>query len=102
MPTIHAERCAICDTAVGEGASVCPDCEKAFGFVAADRTDFDGATLDLEKYTCQMFPWEPIKCYPASIKFNWIWLILAVGLALLVILLALFQTPLPSCWEISS
>jgi hypothetical protein len=102
MDAIQAERCAICDAAIGEGAIFCPDCEKAFGSVAADRNDFDGVTLDLEKYACPMFPWDPIKRQPVLIKSNWLWLSLAVGLVLLVILLALFRAPLPSCWEISS
>lgn len=97
----HAEYCGICG-AIGSFASVCPDCEKSFESVASDRFDFDEAILDPEKYTCRMFPWEPAKWQPALINSNWAWFILAVGLALIVILLALFRTPLPSCWEISS
>jgi hypothetical protein len=102
MHANHAGRCAICDAAVGERATFCLDCEKSFAPVAPDGTDFDGTPLDLEKYACQMFPWEPTTRHPALIESNGIWLILAVGLVLLVVLLALFRTPLPSCWEISS
>ena len=64
------------------------------------RTD-SNARFDPEKYRGRMFPWEPIKFQPALINYNRTWLILAAGLALIVTLLALFRTPLPSCWEIS-
>jgi hypothetical protein len=33
--------------------------------------------------------------------FNKTWLILAVGLAVIVILLSLIRAPLPACWELS-
>jgi hypothetical protein len=101
MQAVHSDHCDICGGATGDGATVCPDCEKSFESIDSDRTDSNETTLDLEKYTCRMFPWEPIKCQPALINSNWTWLTLAAGLALLVILLALFRTPLPSCWEIS-
>jgi hypothetical protein len=101
MDSIHAGRCGICDATIGEEITVCPDCEKSFGSVAPVRTDSNAARFDPEKYRVRMFPWEPIMWQPALINSNRTWLILAVGLALIVTLLALFRTPLPSCWEIS-
>jgi hypothetical protein len=101
MDAVHSGRCGICNATIGQGITVCPDCAKSFGSVAPVRTDSNGARFDPEKYRVPMFPWEPIKCQPALINPNRTWLILAVGLALIVTLLALFRTPLPSCWEIS-
>ena len=101
MDAVHSGRCGICDANIGEGTTVCPDCEKSFESVPPVRTDSDAARFDPEKYRVRMFPWEPIKCQLALINSNRTWLILAVGLALIVTLLALFRTPLPSCWEIS-
>jgi hypothetical protein len=49
-----------------------------------------------------MFPWEPMKSQPALIISKRAWVILAIGLVILVLLLALLRTPLPSCWEINS
>ena len=100
MDAVHTGRCGICDATIGEGTTVCADCEKSFGSVAPVRTDCN-ARFDPEKYRGRMFPWEPIKFQPALINSNRTWLILAAGLALIVTLLALFRTPLPSCWEIS-
>jgi hypothetical protein len=36
------------------------------------------------------------------ISVSTVWLVLALGLIVLVLLLALIRTPLPSCWELSS
>jgi hypothetical protein len=101
MYAIHADHSGVCGT-VGGASTPRPDCEKSFESIVADRNDADEAMLDLEKYTSRMFPWEPIKSQPALINCNSIWFILIVSLVLLVILLALFRAPLPSCWETSS
>jgi hypothetical protein len=101
MHPFYTNRCGICGAAIRGVATVCPECEKSFESIGTNRTNDEEAALDLEKYNCRMFPWEPMKTQPALIDSNWTWLILAVVLALLVILLALLRTPLPSCWEIS-
>jgi hypothetical protein len=59
-------------------------------------------TLDLDKYNPRMFPWEPVVAPVRLIGVHSGWLLLALGLVVLVLLLALIRTPLPSCWEISS
>jgi hypothetical protein len=48
-----------------------------------------------------MFPWEQISTQPRLICADPVWLLLALGLVVLVLLLALVRTPLPSCWELS-
>ncbi len=58
--------------------------------------------LNLEKYGGRMFPWEQMLTQPRLITIHFAWLVLAIGLIVLVFLLALLRTPLPSCWEISS
>jgi hypothetical protein len=63
---------------------------------------FETTPLDLRKYNSRMFPWEPVTAPPRLISVQPVWLILALGLVILVLLLALFRTPLPSCWELSS
>jgi hypothetical protein len=58
--------------------------------------------LDLDRYNPRMFPWEPAVAPARLIDVHPGWLLLALGLVVLVLLLALFRTPLPNCWEISS
>jgi hypothetical protein len=47
-----------------------------------------------------MFPWEQSANQLRLIGTNRGWLILALGLVVLVVFLALLRTPLPSCWEL--
>jgi hypothetical protein len=58
--------------------------------------------LDLGKYSARMFPWEQVTAAPRLISVSTVWLVLALGLIVLVLLMALIRTPLPSCWELSS
>ena len=95
--------CGICGAEICDEGTLCQDCQRAFepnpGGEAAPP---HASSLDLQKYNSRMFPWEQMTTQPRLIRFNPIWLFLAIGLVVLVLLLALLRTPLPSCWEISS
>jgi hypothetical protein len=99
QPTGH---CSICGAEVRGEVAVCQECERSFQSPQSDGAALDESVLDLNKYNCRMFPWEPITNQPALITSRWVWAILALGLVALVVLLSLLRTPLPSCWEISS
>ena len=94
--------CGICGTEVWGEGTLCPECQRAFEPGPEGETVSETSLLDLGKYNSRMFPWEQIATQPRLIRVNSIWLVLALGLVVLVLLLALFRTPLPSCWEISS
>jgi hypothetical protein len=94
--------CEICGAEVcGEG-SVCQDCQLSFEPGSEEEKTGPSAPLNLEKYGGRMFPWEQMLTQPRLITIHFAWLVLAIGLIVLVFLLALLRTPLPSCWEISS
>jgi hypothetical protein len=94
--------CGICGVEVcGEG-TVCQECQRAFEPGPAGETAAEMSPLDLEKYRARMFPWEQVATAPRLISIHPVWLALALGLIVLVLLLALIRTPLPSCWEVSS
>jgi len=92
--------CGICDAEILGAGTVCHQCQRSFetGPGDADET----IPLDLGKYDFRMFPWEQIAIPPRLISVNPVWLFLALGMVVLVLLLALLRTPLPSCWELSS
>jgi hypothetical protein len=93
--------CEICDAEVcGEG-TVCQECHRAFASGQGIEAACEISPLDLSKYGSPMFPWEHIATQPRLICPNSVWLLLALGLVVLVIFLALVRTPLPSCWELS-
>jgi hypothetical protein len=76
---------------------MCAECSEAFdtsGNVPA------GDTIDVERYVAKMFPWEPSKIAPNLISGRWAALMLCFALVLIVVLLALLRTPIPSCWEV--
>lgn len=94
--------CGICGAEIcGEG-TVCQECQSAFDTGSGGEIDFKTGSLDLGKYDSRMFPWEQITIQPHLISINLAWLIAALALVVLVLLLALLRTPLPSCWELSS
>ena len=94
--------CGICGAEdCGDGA-VCPKCQRAFEPRAGDDAPRERSPLDLGKYGPRMFPWEQMASPPQLISVHPLWLVLALGLVVLVLLLALLRTPLPSCWELSS
>jgi hypothetical protein len=95
-------RCGICDAQVCDEGTICPRCQRDFESSLEEKNPSGGASLDLGKYASRMFPWEPIQTEPRLISVHLVWLVLALGMILLVFLLALLRTPLPSCWEISS
>jgi hypothetical protein len=94
--------CGICDAAFSGDLSICPECESAFQPAPEAQTAREVMPLDLEQYSCRMFPWEQSRNQLRLIGANRAWLILALGLVVLVVLLALLRTPLPSCWELAS
>jgi hypothetical protein len=94
--------CGICGAKFcGEG-SVCQDCQLSFEPGSEEEKTSASDFLNLEKYGGRMFPWEQMLTQPRLITIHLAWLVLAIGLIVLVLLLALLRTPLPSCWEISS
>ena len=94
--------CGICGAKFcGEGP-VCQECQRSFEPGSEEENIGQSDPLNLEKYGGRMFPWEQMLTQPRLITINSAWLVLAIGLVVLVVLLALLRTPLPSCWEISS
>jgi hypothetical protein len=94
-------RCGICGTDVHGELAVCHECQQAFEPDDESENVVSPSSLDLRKYDSPMFPWEQPIAQPRLISLNPLWLI-ALGLVVLVLLLAIVRTPLPSCWEISS
>jgi hypothetical protein len=95
-------QCSICEATVSGDVSICPECDQAFESTPSSHTASDAAPLDLTQYSCRMFPWEQGNFRLPLMSANRAWLILALGLVVLVLLLALLRTPLPSCWEVAS
>jgi|SRR5438552_2733172 hypothetical protein len=94
------DRCDICGAVTGDETPICSECERAFGPALLVEAAGAEPLLDLEQYSCRMFPWEQSRNRLRLISSNRIWLIPAIALALIVILLALIRAPLPSCWEL--
>ena len=94
--------CSVCRATLSGEVSICPECERAFESMPGMQTAGDAGPLDLRQYACRMFPWEQGHYRPPLMSANCGWLVLALGLVVLVLLLALLRTPLPSCWELAS
>jgi hypothetical protein len=94
--------CEICGARLGPEGAVCPECQLAFAPGPEDESASEAGPLDLGKYNARMFPWEQMVAPPRLLNVHSFWVLLALGLVVLVLLLALIRTPLPSCWEISS
>lgn len=97
-----ATPCGICGTEFYGEETVCPECRQSFASSSGGETSDSVRSLDLAKYDCRLFPWEQMNSQPRLISFDSAWMTLAIGLVILVLLLALLRTPLPSCWELSS
>jgi hypothetical protein len=93
--------CGICGAEVCREGAVCLECQRSFEAGQEGETVCETGPLDLRKYDARMFPWEQMPAQPRLISVNPVWLIFALGLVVLVLLLALIRTPLPSCWELS-
>lgn len=102
MDRDHSHHCDICDSPIGVEVALCPECELAFASAEEGEPEREPRPLDLDRYSCQMFPWERGRNQVRLISANPVWIFLALGLVLLVVLLALLRTPLPSCWELAS
>lgn len=100
MPVVTL--CEICGAEVCGDGTVCQECHRAFQPNQGDEAACEISLLDLRKYDRQMFPWEQMITQPRLICAHPVWRLLALGLVVLVLLLALLRTPLPSCWELSS
>jgi hypothetical protein len=90
--------CPICGERKTEDSSICPACEIAFGRV--EEPPLAGEEIDLSRYRGKMFPWEPSELPPALISGRGLALILCCSLVLIIVMLALLRTPLPTCWEV--
>lgn len=95
-----AQKCPVCGGANLGGLSICAACEEAFK--SADTDFANRKEIDLTRYNFTMFPWEQADVVPRLLSGRWSYLTLSFGLILIVVLLALLRTPLPTCWEISS
>lgn len=93
------QSCTVCRGPNFGSWAVCPVCEEAFRSANADPDNTEG--IDLSRYTTKMFPWEPNGLTPRLLSGRWLWSMFCFGLILLVVLLALLRTPLPTCWETS-
>ena len=96
------DHCGICDAPISGDLPLCSECEKAFESAPEAQALRGAIPLDLEQYSCRMFPWEQSNNQLRLISANRAWLILALGLVVLILFLALLRTPLPSCWELAS
>jgi hypothetical protein len=94
--------CEVCGAEVCGKGTVCSECQRAFESGPVGETADEMGPLDLAKYSARMFPWEQVATAPRLVSVSMVWLVLALGLVVLVLLLALIRTPLPSCWELSS
>jgi hypothetical protein len=94
--------CEVCGAEVFGDGTVCQECDQAFAPGHGAQAACEISPLDLRKYDSRMFPWEVTSTQPRLICADPAWLLLALGLVVLVLLLALIRTPLPSCWELSS
>ena len=90
--------CPICGERKPEDSSICQSCEIAFGGV--EERPLGGQEVDLSRYRGKMFPWEPCELPPALISGRRTALILCCTLVLIIVMLALLRTPLPTCWEV--
>jgi hypothetical protein len=97
----QGDHCGICGVLASGDSTVCAECERAFEPAPLDKATSEEPPVDLEKYCCQMFPWEHGSNRPRLIISDKTAMILAVGLVVVVVLLALLRAPLPSCWELS-
>ena len=95
-----SQSCTVCGGPRSGNSSVCRACEEAFNSASADPGNPEG--IDLNRYATKMFPWEPSTIVPRLVSRSQVWSAVCVGLILIVVLLSLLRTPLPSCWEISS
>jgi hypothetical protein len=93
------QHCPVCGAPNFQGQSICAACEEAFKSADADPENANG--IDLNRYTAKMFPWEPSDITPRLLSWAQSWSVLCFGLILIVVLLSLFRTPLPTCWETS-
>jgi len=93
-------RCDICGVAISDDSAICAECERAFEPASAAKITGEESVLDLEHYSCRMFPWEQSRNRPRLVISNKTWLIIAIALAAIVVLLGLVRAPLPSCWEL--
>jgi hypothetical protein len=94
--------CEICGAKICGDGTVCQECHRAFAAGRGGEAVDETIPLDPSKYDSRMFPWEQNSIQPRLICANSVWLLLALGLVILVIFLALVRAPLPSCWELSS
>jgi hypothetical protein len=97
----ESNRCNICGVVIADDSTICAECEGAFEPGLLVEATGEEPLLDVEQYCSRMFPWEQSQNRPRLIIFNKTWLILSIGLAVIVLLLALIRAPLPGCWELS-
>jgi hypothetical protein len=90
--------CPICGERKPENSSICQSCEIAFG--RAEEPPPGSQEMDLSRYRGKMFPWEPCELPPALISGRRLALLLCCSLVLIIVMLALLRTPLPTCWEV--
>jgi hypothetical protein len=98
--SVQTNRCTVCGEPDVAGSSICPACEEAFTSGQIDPNT--PREIDVSRYITKMFPWEPSQITPRLLSRAETWSFLCFGLVLIVILLSLLRTPLPTCWEISS
>src|SRR5260370_35921232 len=79
--------------------SGCPLGEETFHSTDAGPSTLKG--IDLNRYSTKAFPWEPSGFTPRLLSHHRSWSIFCLGLILVVVLLSLLRTPLPTCWETS-
>jgi hypothetical protein len=96
-------RCEICGVILfHEDQKLCRECNSAFESEVSGQGIPEAEAPDLAIYSIAMFPWENADNRVYLIKNSRIRSACVVALVILIILLAMFRTPLPNCWEISS
>ena len=95
--------CEICGVfLIYEDQKLCPECNSAFESEVSGQGLPEAEAPDLAIYSIAMFPWEGKNNRVYLIKNSRIRSACVVALVILIILLAMFRTPLPNCWEIFS
>src|ERR1700746_128172 len=98
-PQSARQLCSVCGGPNSGNSAVCPLCEEAFHSANAGLGTPEG--IDLNRYSTNAFPWEPSGFTPRLLSHRRTWSIFCLGLVLIVVLLSLLRTPLPTCWETS-
>src|SRR5258708_39625447 len=96
-PLPARQSCTVCGGPNLGSSSICPLCEEAFHLAYAGPDTTEG--IDLNRYSTKAFRWEPSGLTRGLLSHRGCWAIFCLGVVVIVVLLALFRTVLPTCGE---